>query len=217
MTATTIEPPHLETDLKTLCLSTITAQWRPRAEQAAGQVPAVRRPACRHPARYRIRYTGVTIGKGMQILYEPLPIGRLGVKKDDETIVVGTDFSSFAYMLEEFIGLAALRIAIPKSFPETAALADAPTLLKPRITIIDDDTEHQTIERLLHPIIQELKIVIDDTTGKLSKPRNLPKSVFLAMQRIRRDLKCMALGFNHSLCIDLNPSLDSLNERDLHS
>ncbi len=37
MTATTIEPPHLETDLKTLCLSTIAAQWRPLAEQAAGQ------------------------------------------------------------------------------------------------------------------------------------------------------------------------------------
>ena len=37
MTITTIEPPHLETDLKTLCLSTIAAQWRPLAEQAAGQ------------------------------------------------------------------------------------------------------------------------------------------------------------------------------------
>ena len=37
MTTTTIEPPHLETDLKTLCLSTIAAQWRPLAEQAAGQ------------------------------------------------------------------------------------------------------------------------------------------------------------------------------------
>ena len=31
------EPPHLATDLKTLCLSTITAQWRPLAEQATRQ------------------------------------------------------------------------------------------------------------------------------------------------------------------------------------
>ena len=32
-----VEPPHLETDLKTLCLSTVAAQWRPLAEQAARQ------------------------------------------------------------------------------------------------------------------------------------------------------------------------------------
>ena len=31
------EPPHLETDLKTLNLSTVAAQWRRLAEQAARQ------------------------------------------------------------------------------------------------------------------------------------------------------------------------------------
>ncbi len=31
------EPPHLETDLKTLCLSTVATQWRPLAEQASRQ------------------------------------------------------------------------------------------------------------------------------------------------------------------------------------
>ena len=31
------EPPHLAADLKTLCLSTIGAQWRLLAEQAARQ------------------------------------------------------------------------------------------------------------------------------------------------------------------------------------
>ena len=36
------EPPHLAADLKTLCLSTMAAQWRPLAEQAtrARQAPA---------------------------------------------------------------------------------------------------------------------------------------------------------------------------------
>ena len=37
MAAAVPEPPHLAADLKTLCLSTITAQWRPLAEQAARQ------------------------------------------------------------------------------------------------------------------------------------------------------------------------------------
>ena len=42
MAAAIAEPPHLETDLKTLCLSTVATQWRPLAEQAAASVS--RRP-----------------------------------------------------------------------------------------------------------------------------------------------------------------------------
>ena len=34
MTAAVPEPPHLVTDLKTLCLATMTAEWRPLAAQA---------------------------------------------------------------------------------------------------------------------------------------------------------------------------------------
>ena len=34
MAATIAEPPHLETDMRALCLSTIATQWRPLAEQA---------------------------------------------------------------------------------------------------------------------------------------------------------------------------------------
>ena len=37
MAAPIAEPPHLATDLKTLCLSTIAAQWQPLAEQATRQ------------------------------------------------------------------------------------------------------------------------------------------------------------------------------------
>ena len=37
MAAPIAKPPHLAADLKTLCLSTITAEWRPLAEQATRQ------------------------------------------------------------------------------------------------------------------------------------------------------------------------------------
>lgn len=142
--------------------------------------------------------------KGMAILFEPLPIGRLGVRRDDEVVVLGTDFSSFAYMLEEFVSLAALRIAIPKSFPEVSALSEAPDLLKRRITVIDDAAEMQAAERILHPLMKELGIAINGETGELDKPRDLPQSIFSAVQRIHRDVRCLALGLNHSLQIDLN-------------
>ena len=37
MATMTVEPPQLAADLKTLCLSTVAAQWRPLAEQATRQ------------------------------------------------------------------------------------------------------------------------------------------------------------------------------------
>ncbi len=145
--------------------------------------------------------------KGTAVLFEPLPIGRLGVRRDDDKVVVGTDFSSFAYMLEEFVSLAALEIAIPKSFPESAALSDAPELLKQRITVIDDTAEFEAADRILHPLIKELGIEINRDTGELGRPHDLPQSVFFSVQRIRRDVRCMALGLNHSLHVDLSPTV----------
>ena len=153
--------------------------------------------------------------KGMKVLFEPLPIGRLGIRKDNEDVVLGTDFSSFAYMLVEFISLGALQIAIPKSFPESAALSDTPELLKLRITIVDDDSENEATERLLDPLMKEFGIDIDGNTGELFKPKNLPKPVFLAIQCIRRDLKCIALRFNHSLQVDLDSNLVLSSSRKL--
>ena len=140
----------------------------------------------------------------MKVLFEPLPIGRLGVRMDDESVVIGTDFSSFAYMFEEFISLGAIQIAIPKSFPEIDALSDAPKLLRQRIVVLDDDSENVATDQVLNPVIKELGIGIDYKSGNLSRPKNLPKHVFIAMQRVRRDLRCMALGFNNSLHVDLD-------------
>ena len=37
MATAIVEPPHLAADLKTLCLSSIAAQWRLLAEQATRQ------------------------------------------------------------------------------------------------------------------------------------------------------------------------------------
>ena len=47
MTAAVPEPPHLVTDLKTLCLPTMTAEWRPLAAQATRE----RQPPAEHLAQ----------------------------------------------------------------------------------------------------------------------------------------------------------------------
>ena len=138
------------------------------------------------------------------VLFEPLPIGRLGVRRADEEVVLGTDFSSFAYILEEFVALAVTRIAIPQSFAEVSAISQAPEMLRRRITIVNDAKEIESVERILHPIMQELEISINDNTGELKKPAGIPKAIFASVRRVRRDIRCLALGLNHTLQIDLD-------------
>ena len=143
---------------------------------------------------------------GATLLFEPLPIARLGVRRDNDAVVNATDFSSFGFILEEFVSLGVHKIAIPKSFPETAALSSAPQLLNSRIDIIDDTHEIKLADRLLLPLKNEMKIEIIDDTGNLKKPPNLSRELFSAFRRIRHDTKNLALGFNKSVQIELNPN-----------
>lgn len=151
--------------------------------------------------------------KGTAILFEPMPIGRLGVRSADDEVIIGTDFSSFAYVLEEFVSLAALEIVIPRSFPECAALPEAPALLRQRIRVIDDSLERDATDKILYPILKELGLEINADNGECSKPDNVPRPLLSHVNRIRRDVKCLALGFNHSLHIDVQPMLAMSSSR----
>ena len=153
--------------------------------------------------------------KGATVLFEPLPIARLGVRRNDDEVVMGTDFSTFGYMLEEFVSLGTHKIAIPNSFPEISALSSAPPLLSQRISIIDDTFEIEAANRLLHPLMTELEIAVDDETGDLKKPTGLPQGLFSAFQQTRRDIKCMALGLNKSVQIELYPDTARTSVRKL--
>ena len=143
--------------------------------------------------------------KGGTLLFDPLPIARLGVRRDNDEVVMGIDFSSFGYLLEEFVSFGVLRIAIPKSFPEISALNSAPEILRQRISIIDDESEIESVKRLLNPLLREFEINLDEKTGELKKPTGLSRKLFSAIQKTRRDLECMALGLNHAIHIDLDP------------
>ena len=68
MATAIIEPPHLAADLKTLCLSSIPAQWRPQAEQAARQRQA--------PALAQLVHLEVTGRRGAPIQRRRMPASR---------------------------------------------------------------------------------------------------------------------------------------------
>ena len=74
MAAAIPEPPHLAADLKTLCLSTITAQWRPLAEQAARQRQA--------PADYLVQLAHLEVtGRRERRIQRRVPEARFPMLK----------------------------------------------------------------------------------------------------------------------------------------
>jgi hypothetical protein len=140
------------------------------------------------------------------ILFEPLPIARLGVRIDNEEVVVASDFSTFGFMLEEFISLGAINIALPKSSPEIRTLSKMPPMRRRRIKIVDDTVEREFVERVLHPIRVEFGVKIANEFGQLKFPKNLDQRLRESIHSAHRNVWRLALGFNHSLQVGITPT-----------
>lgn len=141
-----------------------------------------------------------------EILYEPLPIGRIGVRKEDEEVVVAKDFSCFAHMLEEYICFGAVNIVLPISAPELETLEQMPSLLRKRIRIIDDTNEIEAVQRLLFNVRKEFDVTISEEDFHLTFPRGTPRELIESITKVHSDVKRLAVGFNHGIHIDIEPS-----------
>ena len=141
-----------------------------------------------------------------EILYEPLPIGRIGIRKDNEEVVVAIDFSCFAHMLEEYICFGAVNIVLPSSAPELERLDQMPSLLRKRIRIIDDSNEIQSVHRLLFNVRKEFDVTISEEDIHLTFPREAPRELIESIAKVHSDVKRLAVGFNHGIHIDIEPS-----------
>lgn len=139
-----------------------------------------------------------------EILYEPLPIARIGVNSNTEEVIITKDFSGFAQMLEEYICLGAVKIIMPSSSPEVSTLNQMPTLLRKRIKIVDDSNEIETVNRLLHNLRQEFNIQTTEETNFLKFPKNTPRDIIRHIDQVHIDIKRLAMGFNHNIQIPLN-------------
>jgi hypothetical protein len=139
-----------------------------------------------------------------QILFEPLPIGRIGIRKEDEEVIIAKDFSTYAYMLEEYISFGAVKIIIPGSSPESSTINQMPLLLKDRIKIIDDSNDIEIVNGLLFNLLKEFNAKIDNNTNKLVFQPSNNKGHILTIERIHADVKKLVMGFNHSLQISIN-------------
>lgn len=142
-----------------------------------------------------------------EILYEPLPIGRIGVKRSTEEVIIAKDFSGFAQMLEEYICLGAVKIVMPSSSPEVSTLNQMPTLLRKRIKIVDDSNEIEIVNRLLYNLRQEFDVKITEETNFLKFPKNTPREIIKHIDQVHLDIKRLAMGFNHNIQIPFNHEL----------
>ncbi|GJL65384.1 MAG: hypothetical protein NPIRA05_03550 [Nitrospirales bacterium] len=139
------------------------------------------------------------------VLYDSLPITRLGVRTDDEVVVLAPDFSTFAYMLEEYITLATAKIVIPSSIPESKNLTDLPALLKTRVRVIDDSAEREAVSRLLYPLRSELGVKQKAPDARLNFSKAMNSEWRHRINFVHRDLLRLATGFNHNLQVGIYP------------
>ena len=116
--------------------------------------------------------------KPTEILFEPLPVGRIGIRTRDKEVIVTKDFSCFARLLEEYICHGAISIVMPSSAPEAKVLDQMPSLLAKRIRVVDDSTEREAVERLLFGLRRELNVKIAEDTGELQFPRDTAREIF---------------------------------------
>lgn len=140
----------------------------------------------------------------LEVLYEPLPVGRVGVKKDTQEIVIARDFSCFALMLEEHISFGAVNICIPSSSPELKAFEDMPRILRERIRVLDDKEEDEVTRRILYELRKEFKVGILEDELHLEKNKEMPISLFKDIDFVHQCFKKLALGFNHNVQVDIN-------------
>lgn len=85
-------------------------------------------------------------------------------------------------------------------------------LLKKRIRILQDDKEIETVNRLLYELRKEFDVKINEGTNFLSFPKSANRQLIESIDQIHVDVKKLALGFNHSVQVNINTehSIESL-------
>jgi len=142
--------------------------------------------------------------KQSTILFETMPVGRIGIENDTERVVITSDYSCHIYLLEEYISYGIVKIMMPKSSPEVKMLDRMPILLRKRIEIIDDQNEIESLNRVLYSLRQDFGIVYDSPTENLKFPKGTSRKVIASVLAIHDSLKKLAIGFNHGIQISLS-------------
>jgi len=155
------------------------------------------------------------------ILYETIPVARMGVRKNSDKVkfsnevVVATDYSCFAYMLEEYISYGVTSNVLPGSAPEIPFVKQLPELLTKRLKILDDQNEIEAVARILFGLRREFNIELDEENNSLSFPKDVSPTIRNRISQIHLDVKRLALGFNHGLNVELNTVNSANNFRQL--
>ncbi|AMP98682.1 hypothetical protein AY601_1769 [Pedobacter cryoconitis] len=138
------------------------------------------------------------------ILFERLPIARIGVENTTERVVIANDYSCLGYMLEEYISYGVVKIVMPKSAAEVNFLDRMPLLLQKRIVVIDDQNEIENVNRILYHLRNDFRVTYDDQNEELKFLNGTPKALITAIKHVHSELKKLAFGFNHGVQVNLN-------------
>lgn len=142
-----------------------------------------------------------------KILYEPLPVARVGLVERSKHVIFAHDYSCLARMLEEYISFGATKICLPQSSPELSSIEQMPPLLEKRIEVFDDTNEIEATRRLLHAIGREFDVSLSEDGYQLGLKRRTSPQIAQAIKHVYSLVRKLSIGFNHKILIDINPSV----------
>jgi len=127
----------------------------------------------------------------------------MGVRRHTDEVVVASDFSTFAWMMEEFVSLGVSTIYVGRSAPESHLLRQMPPLLRRRVRIANDDSELQAAALIMEPIHEEVGCRV--VRGNLVFDRKIKIALRSAVAQVQHALYSLAVGLNHEAQVAISP------------
>ena len=148
-----------------------------------------------------------------KMLYETLPLTRIGIRLNDNEVVSAVDYSAFAFIIEEYISSGVSEIVVPASSPDLEMAGSLPKLLSQALKVIDDAKEIEAAERLLFSASKDFNVELQEDRQKKGvsyvsglKVERLDEGAKIksALWFTHANVKRLAFGFNHGVSVGFN-------------
>jgi hypothetical protein len=114
------------------------------------------------------------------------------------------DAQSFQYLIEEFVALSAVEMAVTATSPALSSIDDLPAVFRDQIKVVDrNGRERAETAAFLKPCCQEFGLAFR-ADGAFQLPQDLPPGLRLAIGRLIPGVYDFLLAANHRLQADIN-------------
>jgi hypothetical protein len=151
----------------------------------------------------------------VRILFDPMPVARLGIDLQTENVIIGNDFSCVAFMIEEYLAHGMTKLVIPKSRPETSLVPDMPRSVQNRVEICDDAESIASAGRILFHARLQVGATYDDESGRVRFQRETPREIQDNLISAHNIVRRLAFAFRYQTGLEMIAKAARANLTDL--